>query len=112
MKRPPTDFEQRVYDLLERIPKGKVVTYAAMAYALDCGSAQAIGQALKRNPNAPQVPCHRVIRTDHTLGGYAGKTAGAKLRKKRELLRGEGVEFDKDGKLEDIRRMGHFNPHS
>ncbi|MFK7911813.1 MAG: MGMT family protein, partial [Akkermansiaceae bacterium] len=62
--RQPTNFEQRVYDMLGKIPRGKVVTYAEMARVLDCGSAQAIGQALKRNPYAPEVACHRVIKTD------------------------------------------------
>lgn len=98
-KRPSTEFEQRVYQQLGRIPCGKVVTYAEMARALDCGSAQAIGQALKRNPNAPEVPCHRVIKTDLTIGGYSGATDGAKLRKKLRLLKEEGVEFDGEGKL-------------
>ncbi|MFK7911861.1 MAG: MGMT family protein, partial [Akkermansiaceae bacterium] len=82
-----------------KIPRGKVVTYAEMARVLDCGSAQAIGQALKRNPYAPEVACHRVIKTDLTIGGYSGKTSGAQLRKKVRLLKEEGVEFDKDGKL-------------
>lgn len=101
----PTEFEQRVYDLLRHVPSGRVVTYAAVARALGCGSAQAIGQALKRNPFAPQVPCHRVIRSDLTLGGYAGETGGARLREKQCLLREEGVEFDRQGKLLDRRRV-------
>ncbi len=99
MKRSPTAFELRVYDLVSRVPAGKVVTYASMARALNCGSAQAVGQALRRNPFAPEVPCHRVIKTDLTIGGYAGKTGGAKLRDKIALLRGEGVEFDPQGGL-------------
>ena len=97
--RNPTEFEQRVYQMLGKIPCGKVTTYAEMARALDCGSAQAIGQALKRNPYAPEVPCHRVIRTDHTIGGYSGATEGAELKKKLRLLKQEGVEFDSDGRL-------------
>lgn len=97
--RKPTDFETRVYDMLGEIPRGKIVTYAELARALDCGSAQAVGQALKRNPYAPGVPCHRVIRTNLTIGGYSGATDGAKIRKKLRLLREEGVEFDRDGKL-------------
>jgi methylated-DNA-[protein]-cysteine S-methyltransferase len=99
MKRAPTEFEQRVYDLVSRVPAGKVCTYASMARALNCGSAQAIGQALKRNPFAPGVPCHRVIKTDLTIGGYSGETDGPELRKKITLLRNEGVEFDQHGAL-------------
>lgn len=101
MKRSPTAFEQRVYDLVSSVPTGKVVTYAAMASELDCGSAQAIGQALKRNPFAPEVPCHRVIKTDLTIGGYDGQTDGVMLKKKLTLLSGEGVEFDGQGKLKN-----------
>ncbi len=108
MKRTPTEFEQRVYDLVSRVPAGKVVTYATMARVLGCGSAQAIGQALKRNPFAPQVPCHRVIKSDLTLGGYAGKTDGAKLEEKRTLLHREGVEFDQGGRLLSLEALHCF----
>ena len=94
-----TDFEQRVYQMVSRVPAGHVTTYARLAAAIDCGSAQAVGQALKRNPFAPEVPCHRVIRTDLTIGGYAGQTDGEKLNTKLTLLRKEGVEFGSDGKL-------------
>lgn len=93
VKRPPTAFEQRVYDLVSRVPAGSVTTYRALAQALGCGSAQAIGQALRRNPYAPHVPCHRVIRTDLSLGGYAGDTEGALIDKKIQLLAAEGVTF-------------------
>ena len=92
MSRAPTEFEQRVYELVQGIPVGEVVTYAMLAEALGCGSAQAVGQALKRNPFAPQVPCHRVIRTDLSIGGYVGETQGAKLEQKRCLLQKEGVD--------------------
>lgn len=99
--REPTVFERSVYEMLEKVPRGKVVTYAEMARALGCRSAQAVGQALKRNPYAPAVPCHRVIRTDFTIGGYSGQTSGTKLKKKLRLLKEEGVEFDGDGRLVD-----------
>ena len=99
MNRQPTDFEQRVYDLLNQIPEGRVVTYKEMARVLGCGSAQAIGQALKRNPYAPEIPCHRVIKSDGNIGGYSGATIGEKLRKKIRLLDEEGVKFDDAGNL-------------
>ena len=70
-----------------------------LAKALGCGSAQAVGQALKRNPTAPQVPCHRVIRADLTIGGYVGETQGVKLEQKRCLLQKEGVEFNREGPI-------------
>ena len=98
-QRQPTIFEKRVYNLISKIPKGKVTTYKLLAEALNCNSAQAIGQALKRNPYAPEVPCHRVIRTNLTLGGYAGELSGEKVIKKTKLLTEEGVHFDTDGML-------------
>lgn len=54
--RPPTAFESRVYETICKIPSGKVTTYGLLARELGCGSSQAVGQALKRNPFAPGVP--------------------------------------------------------
>lgn len=99
--REPTEFESRVYGALGEIPKGRVVTYRALAARLECGSTQAVGQALKRNPFAPEVPCHRVIKTDLTLGGYAGKVKGVRVQRKRRILEEEGVKFDDEGRLLD-----------
>ncbi len=95
--RQPTAFEQRVYDLTRTIPKGRVSTYRHLARALGCGSSQAVGQALKRNPFAPEVPCHRVVKTDRGLGGFAGQTEGEKIQKKRRMLEEEGVRFEAGG---------------
>ncbi|MCB9807571.1 MGMT family protein [Candidatus Peribacteria bacterium] len=66
-----TPFQQKVYDALLLIPCGKVTTYKLLGDFIGCKSAQAIGQALTKNPHAPEVPCHRVIKTDGTIGGYA-----------------------------------------
>ena len=106
--RPPTAFEQRVYDTICQIPQGYVTTYGLLARELDCGSAQAVGQALKRNPFAPEVPCHRVIASDLTTGGFSGQREGAKIRKKIRLLKQEGVEFV-NGELVDHSQIWDFN---
>lgn len=103
--RPPTRFEQAVYKVVQTIPVGRVVTYAILADILNCGSAQAIGQALKRNPYAPAVPCHRVIRADLSLGGYFGADQGQKQEQKRALLLAEGVEFDQRGRLIEVGKV-------
>ena len=108
MKREITAFEQRVYTLVSRVPAGRVTTYLGVAKALDCGSSQAVGQALKRNPHAPEVPCHRVIRSDLNIGGYAGETGGKKLKTKLSLLKSEGVEFDGDGQLSTTKALFFF----
>lgn len=108
MTRPVTGFEQQVYDAVSRVPVGRVTTYAELAREIHCQSAQAVGQALKRNPFAPEVPCHRVIRTDLSLGGYVGETRGEKIEVKLKLLRTEGVEFDSMGQLTDQKALYRF----
>jgi methylated-DNA-[protein]-cysteine S-methyltransferase len=91
--RKPTVFEERVYAALRQVPRGRVTTYAALARRIGCGSPRAVGQALRRNPHAPDVPCHRVIASDRTPGGFAGERAGPALQRKLALLEEEGVSF-------------------
>jgi methylated-DNA-[protein]-cysteine S-methyltransferase len=99
-QRVPTAFEMRVYKLLkERVPKGSVTSYAALANVLK-SSARAVGGAMKRNPFAPSVPCHRVVCADGSLGGFKGKRVGSEVTRKERMLRGEGVVFDTSGKVE------------
>lgn len=88
-----TAFQQRVYDACLRIPRGGVATYKDVAKAIGCGSARAVGQALRRNPFAPRVPCHRVVRSDLALGGFSGQEKGPEVTRKRRLLAAEGVRF-------------------
>ena len=78
-----------------------------LGHRVDGGSPRAVGQALKHNPFAPEVPCHRVIGSDLRIGGFGGKTAGEKIRAKIELLASEGVAFS-DGKLADPGRVYSF----
>ncbi len=83
-----TLFQKRVLKAVLKIPKGEVRSYAWVAERSGSPKAsRAAAQALKRNPYAPHVPCHRVIASSGTIGGYSGG-----LRKKRELLRREGIE--------------------
>jgi methylated-DNA-[protein]-cysteine S-methyltransferase len=67
-----------------------VTTYLLLAKALN-SSPRAVGQALKNNPFAPEVPCHRVVASDGSLGGFMGKTKGVEMDKKVRLLASEGV---------------------
>lgn len=99
-ERPPTEFENRVYDALQLVPRGKVTTYGLMARYLSCGSPRAIGQALRRNPFAPDTPCHRVVNANLTLGGFFGTVKGAPIERKRNLLVKEGVVFLKNGSID------------
>jgi O-6-methylguanine DNA methyltransferase len=68
-------FQRRVFQALLRVPSGCVTTYGALAATIGCGSARAVGQALRRNPLAPDIPCHRAIRSDLMLGGFKGSCA-------------------------------------
>lgn len=82
-----SDFAERVYRVTRRIPRGRVATYTWIAKQIKNPRAvRAVGNALNKNPHAPLVPCHRVIRSDGTPGGFA-RGAGAKMK----LLKKEGV---------------------
>ena len=94
-----TDFRRKVYTALMKVPRGRVTTYGALARRIGCRSAQAVGQALKANPFAPQVPCHRVVAADGSLGGFCGERGGQQLARKRRMLESEGVRFASDGKV-------------
>ena len=76
-----TVFQQRVWQALLTIPYGKTVSYGELARMVGCKSAQAVGQAVGRNPIALLIPCHRVVGANGTLGGYAYG-----LNRKKQLL--------------------------
>lgn len=107
-ERVPTAFEARVYGALRRIPCGQVTTYGRLAAALGCGSARAVGQALRRNPFAPEVPCHRVVGSDGRVGGYFGEVAGARVTEKMERLESEGVRLA-GGRLAEDQPIWEFH---
>jgi methylated-DNA-[protein]-cysteine S-methyltransferase len=92
---------QKLYELLSQIPQGKITSYKELAIKLKTKGYRAVGQIVGANPNAPQVPCHRVVRTDGQLGGYAFG-----LPKKIELLAKEGVKIS-DGKVVDFEKKLH-----
>ena len=84
-----TKFQLRVWNYLKTIPKGQVRTYLDVAKAINKPkAARAVANAVGKNPNAPKIPCHRVIRSDGSLGGYSGP-GGIKTKKK--LLKKEGI---------------------
>lgn len=66
-----TPFQQKVWRELQTIPYGQTTTYGTIAQRIGCRSAQAVGQAIHRNPIAIIIPCHRVIGADGSLTGYA-----------------------------------------
>ena len=80
MKLNGTKFQLKVWNYLKKIPKGEVRSYLEVAKAVGKPLAvRAVANAIGKNPYAPKIPCHRVIRSDGSLGGYSGK-GGIKLR--------------------------------
>ena len=84
-----TKFQKKVWNYIKTIRKGTVKTYKQVAIGINRPkSARAVANALGKNPFAPKIPCHRVIRSDGSLGGYSGK-GGVKTKKL--LLKREGI---------------------
>ena len=91
MKLKGTKFQQKVWAYLMKIPRGSVKTYSQVAK--DIGkplATRAVANAIGKNPYAPKIPCHRVIRSDGSLGGYSGKGG---VKTKRFLLKKEGIKL-------------------
>ena len=92
-----TPLFRRLWTLCRDIPKGKVAAYNYLAQQIGKPKAgRVVAMAMARNPYAPDVPCHRVIRADGSLGGYSAKGGVAR---KRSLLTKEGIRFDPNGKV-------------
>ena len=86
-----TKFQIKVWNYLKSIPKGEVKTYKEVAIAIKSPkSARAVANACAKNPYAPKIPCHRVIRSDGNLGGYSGRGG---IKQKIRLLKSEKVEI-------------------
>ncbi len=83
-----SSFNERCYQILLKVPKGKITTYKEIAHILHSKAYRAVGNAMNKNPYAPQVPCHRVINSDGTIGGFANGQS-----KKAKMLRQEGIEI-------------------
>ncbi|MBI5398840.1 MGMT family protein [Candidatus Woesearchaeota archaeon] len=99
-------FNERVYELLRRVPAGKVTTYAELAHALGTKAYRAVGNAMNKNPYAPLVPCHRVVKSDGCIGGFA-----LGCEKKIALLEKEGV-YVKNGKIVGFdKKLFRFDIH-
>ena len=84
-----TKFQLKVWSYLKKIPKGKVKSYLEVAKGIEKPKAfRAVANAVGKNPYPPLIPCHRVIRSNGSLGGYSGKGG---IKEKRRLLRKEKV---------------------
>jgi methylated-DNA-[protein]-cysteine S-methyltransferase len=91
--------KEMIYSLLKTVPKGRVTTYKELAEAVGSISYRAVGLYLRNNPysyitcpeQSQRIPCHRVVRSDGTIGGFMGETCGPAIQKKIRLLSNEGV---------------------
>lgn len=101
-------FRDKVYHMVEQIPKGRVATYGQIAYL--CGkprAARAVGNALHQNPFAGQVPCHRVV---NAKGELSGAFAFGGQSRQRELLEREGIGFLPNGAVDLKRYIWRLEP--
>ena len=89
MKLTGTKFQLKVWSYLRKIPRGSVKTYSQVANGIGKPLAvRAVANAIGKNPYPPKIPCHRVIRSDGSLGGYSGKGG---IKSKEILLKKEGI---------------------
>jgi len=96
-----SNFNERCYTLLRDVPHGKVTTYKALAHAMRTKAYRAVGNAMNKNPYAPKVPCHRVINSNGSLGGFAHG-----VKRKIEMLKEEGIKIEND-KI-DLEKYGYI----
>ncbi len=87
-----TEFQKTVWVAISKIPKGKVITYKELAKKIGRPKAvRAVGNAVGANPYPVIIPCHRVVKTDGSLGGYSGKGG---IKTKLRLLKSEGFDIN------------------
>ena len=96
-----SSLNERCYELLILIPEGKVTTYKEIARALNTRAWRAVGSAIAKNKNLLIIPCHRVVRSDGSIGQYELGSA-----KKAELLLSEGVEVS-NGRIQNLGSFIH-----
>ena len=103
-------FNQKIYNLLKKVPKGKVTTYKILANKLHTKAYRAVGQAMRCNPYAPVVPCHRVVKSNGAIGGFSGSINpnSKEVKKKIQMLRKEGIEIKNNRIVEFEKVMFYF----
>jgi len=108
-----SEYQQAVLRILAEVPEGKVTTYGDLAKELarrdsrwSPNASRAVGTTMKNNPCAPQIPCHRVIKSDGSVGSFRGGAEGA-VGEKIRMLREEGIEVV-DDKIDLIKFRHKF----
>lgn len=87
---------EKIYAVVGKIPKGKVMTYGQVAKVAGINNARIVGFAMRANKDTQKVPCHRVVSSDGTLHGYAR----GGISQKRKLLEQEGISFLTNGMID------------
>ena len=91
--------EEKIYEKLLQVPSGYVTTYGDLAKAINLKNGQRIvGQIMKKNPFPVIIPCHRVVKSDGTVGGFA---YGIEIKK--HMLLKEGLKIN-NNKLSDFKK--------
>ncbi|TKJ17045.1 cysteine methyltransferase [Candidatus Woesearchaeota archaeon B3_Woes] len=91
-------FNERVWKIVSKVPRGRVTTYKAVAEKLGTKAYRAVGNAMNKNPYSPKVPCHRVVKSNGEVGGFASGT-----KKKVQMLKKEGIEI-KNNKIKKFNQ--------
>ncbi len=91
------DFKTKVYSVVSKIPRGKVMTYKQLGRKINSKAYRAIGNALNSNTDFENIPCHRVVKTNGFTGGYVKGEI-----EKEKLLRKEGITI-KNGKITSFK---------
>ena len=103
MQNKTSDFRKRCYQVLQRVPPGKVTTYGAIARELGSSACRAVGSAMANNQQLVVIPCHRVVRANGDIGDYA-----LGQENKSALLEAEGVAVC-NGRITDLDKyLYHF----
>jgi len=98
------NLDVKIYNKLIQVPKGKVITYGELANSIGLKNGQrAVGNIVGRNPFPLVIPCHRVVKSNGKIGGYAYG-----VRMKTNLLKKEGIKIKRDMILDFEKRNHHF----
>ncbi|MFQ6120022.1 MAG: MGMT family protein [Methanosarcinales archaeon] len=92
-------FQEKVWELLKQIPRGKITTYKIIAKKLNTKAYRAVGNACRKNPYFPVAACHRVVCSSGKVGGFA---SGSKNKIK--LLKKEGIKIKND-RIKDFNKV-------
>lgn len=102
-----TPFQQAVHKVVQSVPQGRVITYGDVARAVGLpGASRAVGTVMACNPDTKITPCHRVVKSDGTVGGYQGGTRGSSEKIRR--LQSEGVPVLRDGTIQRFEAVRWF----